>query len=65
MPEAAHVNLSVYGIEGAKVATLLDGKKVAGYYKINFDAASYPSGVYFAVMESGSFRQIIKMILMK
>lgn len=43
----SHIDLSVYDILGRKVATLLNERKPAGSYDINWDASDMPSGAYF------------------
>ncbi|MBS1553105.1 MAG: T9SS type A sorting domain-containing protein [Bacteroidetes bacterium] len=39
--------------------------KQAGSYSVTFDAADYPSGVYYYKIKTGSFVQVRKMILIK
>jgi hypothetical protein len=65
LPEAAHVELSVYNILGQKVAVLFDGQKQAGKHAVTWDAAVAPSGVYFARLKCGSFSETINMLLLK
>ncbi|PKL83213.1 MAG: hypothetical protein CVV24_06060 [Ignavibacteriae bacterium HGW-Ignavibacteriae-3] len=65
VPQNSHVNLSVYDILGNKIATLENQEKAAGSYEVKFDAANIPSGVYFYTIQTGSFSQTKKMILMK
>ncbi len=43
----AQTFLSVYDILGREVATLVNEQLQAGKYEVEFDAANYPSGVYF------------------
>ncbi|HIE56513.1 MAG TPA: T9SS type A sorting domain-containing protein, partial [Chromatiaceae bacterium] len=47
LPEAGQVNLSVYNINGQKVAELLKGFRKAGSYEVIFDGSGLSSGVYF------------------
>ncbi|MFO7524441.1 MAG: T9SS type A sorting domain-containing protein [Ignavibacteriaceae bacterium] len=65
LPENSRVYIDVYSIIGEKVITLMDEEKSAGYYQLQFDAASLASGIYFYRIEAGSFNQIKKMILLK
>lgn len=65
LPESANVTISVYDILGKRIATLTEGYKEAGYHKVDFDGSNMSSGIYFYQVESGKFREIRKMILMK
>ena len=61
----AHVEVTVYDLQGKKVAFLVDEEQSAGYYRVEFDGTSLPSGVYFAAFTAGSRRQVNKMMLLK
>lgn len=65
LKEAGQTTLSVYNITGRKVAELVNGRQEAGAYTVNFNAANLPSGMYFYRLESGSYSQAAKMILLK
>jgi hypothetical protein len=65
LPEAAHVELSVYNVLGQKVAILLDGQKEAGKHVATWDAAVAPSGKYFVRLESGPVSKTLKTLLLK
>ena len=65
LPQTSHVSLKVYDITGKEVASLVNEVKTAGNYKVNFNASSLASGVYFYKIQSGSFIKTNKMILMK
>jgi len=65
VPSTEYVSLKVYDILGNEVATLVNEKKDAGSYRVNFDAASLSSGVYFYRIKTGSFNQVRKMLLLK
>lgn len=58
-------SLKVYDILGKEIATLVDSYKPAGNYEVNFNASNLPSGVYFYTINSGSFTQTKKMLLLK
>ncbi len=60
-----NVTLKVYDVLGNEIATLVNEEKPAGNYELNFNASSLSSGVYFYRLQSGSFIQTKKMILMK
>lgn len=57
--------LAVYNLSGHQVALIVDEYKTAGSYEVNFDASQLTPGVYFYSLQSGSFRDIKKFILLK
>ena len=59
------VNLSVFDVLGRNVATLVNERQSAGSYKVTFDAANLPSGVYIYKLTAGQFIQTKKMVLVK
>jgi hypothetical protein len=59
------VSLRLYDVLGNEIAALLNGKKQAGEYEIEFDAGRLPSGIYLYRLTVGSFSQTRKMILLK
>jgi hypothetical protein len=65
VPNSSSINITVYNILGNEVATLLNEKKPAGSYKVDFSAAGLSSGIYFYKLQAGSFVEMKKMILMK
>ena len=60
-----NVNLTIYDIAGREVAILVDGMKPAGAHQVVFDADGLTSGVYFARLTAGEFRQTRKILLVK
>ena len=65
LKKTAEVTLEVYNLVGQKMVTLVNGRKTAGTYTVNFDAQSLASGVYFYTLSSGSARLTQKMLLLK
>ncbi len=59
------VSLKVYDLLGREVSTLVHEKLNPGSYTIPWNASSFASGVYFYRLESGSFVETKKMVLMK
>ncbi len=57
--------LKVYDLLGREVATLVNEKKVDGNYSVQWDASSFPSGIYFYRLQAGSFSGIKKLLLLK
>jgi len=63
LPTAGHTILEVYDALGRVVATPVDGHRGAGTHTLNFSADGLPSGVYNAVLRSGSRSSSIQMTL--
>ncbi|MEW6006027.1 MAG: family 16 glycosylhydrolase [Stygiobacter sp.] len=59
------VTLKVYDILGREVATLVNEHQPAGNYEVKFDGSNLSSGIYFYRLQSGSFVQTKKFLLMK
>ncbi|MGE5431671.1 MAG: T9SS type A sorting domain-containing protein, partial [Syntrophomonadaceae bacterium] len=65
IPQAGMVTLKVFSVLGKEVATLVNEEKNQGSFEVKFDASRLSSGIYFYQIESGSFRQVNKMLLLK
>ncbi len=65
IPQKSFVRLSVFDILGREVAALVNSEKEPGYYEIEFDGSKLSSGVYFYKLQSGSFSQTKKFMLVK
>ena len=65
VPQASNVIIKVFDILGNKIETLVNEEKPAGSYEVEFDAVELPSGIYFYRLQSGSFVETKKMVLMK
>jgi hypothetical protein len=65
IPHSGHVSLVVYDLLGSAVSVLVDDEQSAGSYRVNFDAASLPSGIYYYRLESGSFSQTRNLVLIR
>jgi hypothetical protein len=59
------VRIKIYDILGREVKTLVNELKQAGSYEVQFDAKGLASGIYLYRIETGSFIQTKKMILLK
>lgn len=59
------VTLKIYDVLGSEVATLISKELQAGNYKIEFDGAEFPSGIYFYQLNADNFSDVKKMILTK
>ena len=65
LPSRSFVSLKVFDILGRDVSTIVSGELQAGTYTRQWNAANMASGVYFYRIESGSFTDVKKMILLK
>ncbi len=72
LPVESRVTLRIYNLLGENVATLANGIEEAGYRQIEWNAAGYPSGIYFyrfdasGVGERGrGYSSVKKLILVK
>ena len=65
LPAGSNVTLSVYDVSGKLVTVLLNRQLAAGSFEVNWNAGNLPSGIYFYRIETGSFSQTRKMILIK
>jgi hypothetical protein len=59
------ISINIYDINGKIVENLFNGFKSAGEYKIDWNAANIPSGVYFVNMNTNSFTSTQKIMLLK
>ncbi len=59
------VELKIFDVLGREVQTLVNEIQSAGNYKVNFNAANLPSGIYIYKIKADNFIQSKKMILMK
>ena len=65
IPEFGHTTIIAYDITGRQLETLTNEVLNMGNYSIDWNASSYPSGVYLIRMGSGDFTQTQKVVLVK
>jgi hypothetical protein len=65
LPESGPVKLSVYDMLGRETAVLLNERKTAGHYKIQFDASSLASGIYVYRLSTDQKNLSKRMLLLK
>jgi hypothetical protein len=63
--EVSDVRLEVFDMLGRKVATLVNERKAAGSYQVEFNATRFASGMYFYTLTAGGFSKTRKMMLVK
>lgn len=62
---SGYVSLKIYDVLGNEVVTLIDDELSAGNHKIEFNASSLSSGVYFYTLTAGEFTDTKKLLLLK
>ncbi|MBZ0201475.1 MAG: T9SS type A sorting domain-containing protein [Ignavibacteria bacterium] len=65
VPNSSIVNLIIFDALGKEVAALVDEELNAGEYSIDWNASTYPSGIYFYRLVAGEFTETKKMVLIK
>ncbi|SVE04794.1 uncharacterized protein METZ01_LOCUS457648, partial [marine metagenome] len=65
IPEFGHTTIIAYDITGRQLETLTNEVLNMGNYSIDWNASSYPSGVYLIRMGSGDFTQTLNVVLVK
>jgi hypothetical protein len=65
IPQLSNVIIKVFDILGNEIETLVNEEKQAGTYELTWDAENLVSGVYFYQLQTDSFVETRKMVLMK
>ena len=65
LPQRSHVTLTVFNTLGQLVATLVNETEDAGNHNVRFDASALASGVYFYRIQSGSFVQTKRLVILR
>jgi hypothetical protein len=65
LPHEAHITLGIYNVLGQLVAILTDGLQTAGHKQIDWNATSFPSGVYFYRLQAGSYSETKTLVLLR
>ena len=65
LPEASHVKLVIYDLQGRMIAELVKGTRDAGVHEVTWDAGDLASGLYFYRITAGDFNAVKKMMLVK
>lgn len=63
--KSGFVTLKVYDLLGREIMSLVNQNMNAGVYEYSLSAASLTSGMYFYKLESGSFSDVKKMMIIK
>jgi hypothetical protein len=65
VPRSVYTKLTIYDILGKEVAVLIDKKMEPNSYEISWDGTNFASGIYIYKIESGDFKDIKRMVLVK
>ncbi len=65
MPKSEFATLKIYSSTGKLVAELFNNNFAAGSYEVEWTASNFASGIYFYKIESASFTDTRRMILVK
>ena len=65
LPSVQKVVLKLYDILGREVRTMVNEQQTPGVYRVDLNAGSLASGVYFYRLEAGQFVQVRRMLVLK
>lgn len=65
IPKAGFVSIKVFDMLGREISTLVNEEKQTGNYEVEFNATNLASGIYIYKMQTGSFMNSKKIILIK
>jgi type IX secretion system substrate protein len=65
LPVNSDVKISIFDIGGKLIETLVNNKMQAGAHEVTWNASAYASGVYIYKIETGTYSEVKKMMLIK
>lgn len=65
LPREAFVSLKIYDMLGREVASLVNNRQQAGFYHVNWDASTQPTGIYLYRLQAGEYVDAKKLILLR
>ena len=65
LPSSSNVRITIYNAVGNLVRLLVNGHYAPGQYSVTWDASSLPSGVYFYRIQTESFVDTKRLVLLK
>jgi photosystem II stability/assembly factor-like uncharacterized protein len=63
VPASSKVILKVFDVQGSEVATLVNGEKSAGSYKVKFESNGLSSGIYYYRLQVGESMETKKLCI--
>jgi hypothetical protein len=65
LPTNSDVKISVFDIGGKLIESIVNNKMQAGAHEVKWNASAYASGVYIYKIETGTYSDVKKMMLIK
>lgn len=65
IPHSCRTKIVVYNALGQEVANLIDEEKMAGTFRLTWDASNMPAGIYFIKMAAENFSSVRKVLFIK
>ncbi len=65
IPTSAHIQLTIFSSTGKVVDALVDKTQPGGIYQVKWNAARYPSGVYYCRLKIKGYSETKKIVLLK
>lgn len=65
LPEAAHVTIAIYSVQGRRIQTLVSEYKDAGQHSVVWNLGENAAGVYFYTIDAGKFKAAKKCLSLK
>jgi len=65
LPSSSWVSLTIYNVNGEKVASLVDKQLTVGDYQFRWSAQNLPSGIYCYRLIAGLYNETKQMVLLK
>lgn len=65
LPRRTKVSLSIFNLNGKKIATITEGDHSAGHHEYAWSAENLPGGVYFAHLQAGEHELNAKLTVIK
>jgi len=65
LPNPSFVKFTVYDLRGRLVSTLVNERKNAGYYSVEWNSSNVASGIYFFRIEADDFTKVKKCLIVK
>jgi len=65
IPVSTNVKLEIFDCAGRELEVLVDENQAIGQHQVEWNAAAYPSGVYFYRLQTNNYMETKKLLLLK